>query len=126
MFWAEAAMSLGDIVSRTDLILRKCVRLFSSTAHAQHALHFPLQRPYRTALHRAARATGYTVALCRYEKYAAKPDAPADRPPAGADKFMDEYFFTMSQIEELSKVCALNRLLRAHGSAPSPWSELAV
>ena len=44
--------------------------------------------------------------VCRYEKYAAKPDAPVDRPPAGADKFMDEYFFTMSQIKELSKVCA--------------------
>jgi len=117
VFRAEAAMSLGDIVSRTDLILRKCVRLFSSTAHAQHALLLPLQKPHRTALHHAAQATLLSYSHRRYEKYAAKPDAPADRPPAGADKFMDEYFFTMSQIEELSKVCAAGRLLPARESS---------
>ena len=64
--------------------------------------------------HRAASAKVSAHAHCRYEKYAAKPDAPADRPPTGADVFMDEYFYTMLQIKELSKARAVGRL---HGAS---------
>ena len=41
--------------------------------------------------------------MCRYEKYTAKHEQRAER-PKGADKFVDEYIYTLQRIDELASV----------------------
>ena len=99
-------MSLGDIVSRTDLILRKCV--IPLHVHTTCAV-LSLRNEVMLAVFQGGGSDIPVEACRRYEKYAAKPDGPADRPQAtGADKFTDEYVLALQKIEELSTVSSVS------------------